>query len=105
MTSRRDVAFVQASTRRARHLGATPATRPMTRRLLAAVLLPLLAAAQPRRPPKPAPGPLDATVVAGPMGARLDTLLDRYAEYGFAGTVLVTRGGEVVLLKGYGWAD
>ena len=43
--------------------------------------------------------------VAGPTGARLDSQLTRFAAYGFSGTVLVVRGGEVVLLKGYGLAD
>ena len=67
-------------------------------RLLAALMLslPVAAGAQPR---------LDTTIVAGPLGARLDSLLARYAEYGYAGAVLVARRGEVVLLKGYGWAD
>ena len=68
--------------------------------LLAA--LPLLAGlAQPAQQPDP----LARERVAGALGARLDARLARYAEYGFSGTVLVARGGQVVLLKGYGLAD
>lgn len=43
--------------------------------------------------------------VVGPLGAQLDAQLTRFAEYGFAGTVLVVRDRRVVLLKGYGLAD
>ena len=43
--------------------------------------------------------------VAGALGARLDSALSRYAQYGFWGSVLVARDGRVVLLKGYGLAD
>jgi len=43
--------------------------------------------------------------VVGPLGARLDTQLTRFAEYGFSGTVLVIRDRRVVLVKGYGLAD
>ena len=41
----------------------------------------------------------------GALGAHLDTQLSRFADYGFWGTVLVVRDGQVVLLKGYGFAD
>jgi CubicO group peptidase (beta-lactamase class C family) len=78
----------------------------MRLRHLAAILLfcpPSPANAQNATPAKPPR--LDTTVVAGALGARLDSLLTRYAEYGYAGTVLVVRRGEVMLLKGYGWAD
>lgn len=43
--------------------------------------------------------------VIGTLGARLDSQLTRFAEYGFSGTVLVVRDRRVVLLKGYGLAD
>jgi len=43
--------------------------------------------------------------VTGPLGARLDSQVTRFAEYGFSGTVLVVRDGQIVLLKGYGLAD
>lgn len=43
--------------------------------------------------------------MVGPLGARLDSELTRFSEYGFSGTVLVARRGRIVLLKGYGLAD
>jgi CubicO group peptidase (beta-lactamase class C family) len=48
---------------------------------------------------------LERDRVVGFLGARLDTQLTSFAAYGFAGTVLVARGDQVVLLKGYGLAD
>jgi CubicO group peptidase (beta-lactamase class C family) len=54
------------------------------------------------------PPPVDSLErdrVVGVLGDRLDAQLTRFAAYGFAGSVLVARGGEVVLLKGYGLAD
>lgn len=45
------------------------------------------------------------TIVRDPTGARLDELLTRYSMYGFAGTVLVSRGQEILLHKGYGSAN
>jgi CubicO group peptidase (beta-lactamase class C family) len=42
---------------------------------------------------------------ATPVAEKIDSLLTRYAEYGFWGTVLVSRGGQPILNKGYGWAD
>jgi len=55
-----------------------------------------------------APAHLDSLAsdrIAGELGARLDTALSRYAQYGFWGSVLVVRDGHIVLLKGYGLAD
>lgn len=46
-----------------------------------------------------------APVVQGDLGARLDEYLTRLSGYGFWGTVLVAQGEQVVLHKGYGWAD
>jgi CubicO group peptidase (beta-lactamase class C family) len=43
--------------------------------------------------------------VRGALGRRLDSLLTSYENHGFAGTVLVVKRGEIVLLKGYGLAD
>lgn len=40
-----------------------------------------------------------------PIGVQMDNYLTRLAAYGFAGTVLVAKGDEVLLHKGYGWAD
>jgi CubicO group peptidase (beta-lactamase class C family) len=48
---------------------------------------------------------LASTRVTGTLGARLDTALARYAQYGFWGSVLVVRDRRIVLLKGYGLAD
>ena len=45
------------------------------------------------------------TVVRGEMGAELDGYLRRLEAFGFSGAVLVARGGEVVLARGYGMAD
>jgi CubicO group peptidase (beta-lactamase class C family) len=59
------------------------------------LLLPLAARAQ----------DLAADRVDGPVGARIDSLLARYAAFGFEGAVLVARDGRVVLVKGYGLAD
>ena len=48
---------------------------------------------------------LEQEHVTGTLGVALDAQLSRYAEYGFWGTVLVVRQGEIVLLKGYGLAN
>ncbi len=47
----------------------------------------------------------DTERIEGPMGRAVDSLLRRYEQDGFAGTVLVARGGEIVLLRGYGMAE
>jgi CubicO group peptidase (beta-lactamase class C family) len=46
-----------------------------------------------------------ALVVEGMLARRLDRHLSRLTPFGFAGTVLVARGDEVLLHRGYGWAD
>jgi len=48
---------------------------------------------------------LPAPVVQGELGARVDEYLTRLSGYGFWGTVLVAQGEQVILHKGYGWAD
>jgi CubicO group peptidase (beta-lactamase class C family) len=53
----------------------------------------------------PAAAPRPEEVVAGEVGARLDAWLARLTAWGFSGTVLVERGGELLLHKGYGLAD
>jgi|GEM_PF-181428 len=53
----------------------------------------------------PAAAPRPEEVVAGEAGARLDAYLERLTPWGFSGTALVERGGEVLLHKGYGLAD
>ena len=46
-----------------------------------------------------------ATVVQTELGARMDQYLSRLSGYGFWGTVLVAKGDQVLLHKGYGIAD
>lgn len=52
-----------------------------------------------------APSATPAAVVSGDLGARLDLYLTRLAAYGFSGTVLVAKGGSLILHKGYGLAN
>ena len=63
--------------------------------------------ASPYHPPRPqvAPDSLAIQHVRGTLGRRLDSLLTVYEAHGFWGSVLVVRRSEVVLLKGYGFAD
>jgi CubicO group peptidase (beta-lactamase class C family) len=63
---------------------------------LIAVLLPW-----PNAPAADRPG----DVVTGELGARLDEFLGRLADWGFSGSVLVAKGGDVALARGYGLAD
>jgi CubicO group peptidase (beta-lactamase class C family) len=46
-----------------------------------------------------------AAVVQGVAGARLDEYMSRLEGLGFSGGLAVVKGGETVLLKGYGQAD
>ncbi len=46
-----------------------------------------------------------ATIVQGDLGRRLDEYLSRLEALGYSGGVAVVKGGETVLLKGYGKAD
>jgi CubicO group peptidase (beta-lactamase class C family) len=43
--------------------------------------------------------------IGGTPGRQLDSLLTDYEAHGFWGTVLIVRREEIVLLKGYGFAD
>ena len=43
--------------------------------------------------------------VHGPLGESLDRYLSRLEDFGFSGSVLVARKGQIVLDKGYGLAD
>lgn len=47
----------------------------------------------------------DVPSVRGELGAKLDDYLTRCAAFGFSGSVLVEKGGEIVISKGYGLAD
>jgi CubicO group peptidase (beta-lactamase class C family) len=55
----------------------------------------------------PAQGTPDTTlaIVAGPLGARADSLLERLQSQGFSGVALVAKDGQVALKKGYGLAN
>jgi CubicO group peptidase (beta-lactamase class C family) len=44
-------------------------------------------------------------VLGAPLGEALDAHMTRLEAYGFSGSLLVAKGGEVVLQKGYGFAD
>lgn len=44
-------------------------------------------------------------IVKGKLGATLDDYLSRCAAFGFSGSVLIEKDGEVLLLKGYGLAE
>ena len=44
-------------------------------------------------------------IVRGEVGARVDSFLTRAAMHGLSGSILVAKGGEVLLQKGYGLAD
>jgi CubicO group peptidase (beta-lactamase class C family) len=43
--------------------------------------------------------------VKGKLGEELDDLLIRFSEEGYSGAALVAQNGEIILHKGYGWAD
>lgn len=47
----------------------------------------------------------DTAIVAGELAARIDHYLERCVPFGFSGSALVAKGGEVILSKGYGVAD
>src|ERR671918_459118 len=68
----------------------------MSRRALCAVLF--LAAA----PLCAAPG---CGIVSGPVGEKVDAYLTRLEGFGFAGSLLVAKDGQILLHKGYGLAD
>ena len=48
--------------------------------------------------------PSNPIVLAG-AGARIDTALTRLDVFGYSGAVVVSKDGEVILRKAYGWAD
>ncbi|MBA3578375.1 MAG: beta-lactamase family protein [Gemmatimonadaceae bacterium] len=52
-----------------------------------------------------APAVVEAAVLTGRAGARLDSVASAAADSGFRGVVLVAIGDTVVLARGYGWAD
>jgi CubicO group peptidase (beta-lactamase class C family) len=43
--------------------------------------------------------------VSGPVGEKLDAYLTRLEGFGFAGSILVAKDGQILLHKGYGLAD
>src|SRR4028119_2204409 len=46
-----------------------------------------------------------AEIVRGKMGEALDEYMRRLEGYGFSGSLLVAKNGQIVLSKGYGLAD
>jgi CubicO group peptidase (beta-lactamase class C family) len=46
-----------------------------------------------------------AAVAGDPLGAALDGFMSRLAAYGYSGSVLVAKGGRIILHEGYGLAD
>ena len=44
-------------------------------------------------------------IVSGEIGRRTDDFLRRLVPFGFSGAVLIAKDGEIVLKKGYGFAD
>ena len=48
---------------------------------------------------------LESVVVRGDAGVRADGFLTHRADSGFNGTVLIATAGNIILHKGYGWAD
>lgn len=48
----------------------------------------------------------DATrIVRGSIGKKLDTHLSKMVKNGYSGAVIVAKGGEIILRKGYGYAN
>lgn len=43
--------------------------------------------------------------VKGEFGEKLDDLMARFTDDGYSGAVLVSQNDEIILRKGYGWAD
>ena len=52
-----------------------------------------------------AAAPQSATIVQGDLGRKLDAYLSRLEALGYSGGLAVVKGGETVLLKGYGQAN
>ncbi|MCL4524686.1 MAG: beta-lactamase family protein, partial [Acidobacteria bacterium] len=46
-----------------------------------------------------------AVVVRGPKKKTLDEYLTRLEKFGFSGAAIASKNGEIILRKGYGWAD
>lgn len=47
----------------------------------------------------------ETTIITDELGVKLDEYLNRITAYGFAGTILFAKDGEIILNKGYGLAD
>jgi CubicO group peptidase (beta-lactamase class C family) len=54
---------------------------------------------------RPLTAQTDDVIIRGQVGARVDSFLTRAAMHGLSGAILVAQRGEVVLRKGYGYAD
>lgn len=71
------------------------------KRILALVALSILASS----PAHTATAPPAPRVIEPGIGARTDSLLERYSQYGYSGVALVERNGRPLLHRGYGLAD
>ncbi len=67
--------------------------------LCALAMLPAIASAQMTPPQQEGP------VVRGELGRKLDDYMTRLGAFGMSGTIVLARGGEIVLHKAYGIAD
>ena len=77
---------------------------PVTRTELAALATLLLAGGTAGAEPAATPE-RSTPVVQGELGRKLDLYLSRLEALGYSGGLAVVKGGETVLLKGYGQAD
>lgn len=50
-------------------------------------------------------GAVSSPIIRTPLGEKLDAHMSRLEAYGFSGSLLVAKGGEVILNEGYGFAD
>lgn len=64
-----------------------------------------MCAAVPAAPGVSGLGAQSREIVSGEIGRRTDDFLRRLVPFGFSGAVLIAKDGEIVLKKGYGFAD
>lgn len=61
--------------------------------------------AEPPPPPSPSPPPPQEVLADHPAARAVDTYLSRLVPFGWSGSALIARDGEVLLDRGYGLAD